>query len=181
VDATDRAGPSLQRLETVGAVAVIVTGVLMHFAYDASGGLRVVAAIAPANESVWEHLKMVLVPVLALGAVESRWVVDRQRLWWAKLVEVVAASVAIVAFFYTYTGALGVHSVVAVDVASYLAAIAGGQLLSHRIISGRSRAAPLTVSAATLALLVVGFGVLTFEPPHLPLFEETATGSYGPT
>jgi hypothetical protein len=165
----------------VGAVAVIVTGVLMHFAYDASGGQRVVAAIAPANESVWEHLKMVLVPVLAVGAVESRWVVDRQRLWWAKLVEVVVASGSIVAFFYTYTGALGVHSVVAVDVLSYLAAVAGGQWLSHRIISRRSRPAPLGVSAAALVLLVVGFGVLTFEPPHLPLFEETATGSDGPT
>lgn len=165
----------------MGAVGVIVVGVLMHFAYDASGGQQAVAAFAPANESVWEHLKMVLLPVVALGAVESRWVLDRPRLWWAKLVEVVAASGSIVAFFYTYTGALGVHSLVAVDISSYLAAVAGGQWLSHRIISGGSRTAPLALSATCLALLVLGFGVLTFEPPHLPLFEEVSSGSYGPT
>jgi hypothetical protein len=181
VQASDHEGPSLRRLETVGAAGVIVAGVLMHFAYDASGGQHVVAAFAPANESVWEHLKMVLLPVVVLGAVESRWVVDRRRLWWAKLVEVVAASGSIVAFFYTYTGALGVHSVVAVDVASYLVAIAGGQWLSHRIVSGPSRTPPLALSAAGLVLLVVGFAVLTFEPPHLPLFEEVSTGSYGPS
>jgi hypothetical protein len=124
----------------MGAFAVIVTGVLLHFAYGWSGGSRVVAAIAPANESVWEHLKMVLVPLLALGAVEAKWVADRQRLWWAKLAEVITASGIVVAFFYTYTGAFGVHSIVAIDILSFLAAIAGGQWLSYRImISATSR------------------------------------------
>lgn len=159
---------------------MIVTGVLLHFAYDWSGGSRVVAAVAPANESVWEHLKLVLMPVLALGAVEARWVADRRRLCWAKLVEVITASGFVIAFFYTYTGAFGVHSIVAVDIVSYLAAIAGAQWLSYRIITARSRPAPLEVSALALALLVVGFGLLTFMPPHIPLFQEVATGVYGP-
>ena len=158
-----------------------VTGVLLHFAYGWSGGSRLVAAVAPANESVWEHLKLVLIPVLALGAVEARWVADRRRLCWAKLVEVLAASGFVVAFFYTYTGALGVHSIVAVDIASFLAAVAGGQWLSYRIITATSRPAPLAVSVLALALLVVGFGVLTFRPPHVPLFQEVSTGAYGPT
>jgi hypothetical protein len=166
----------------VGAFAVIVAGVLLHFVYGWSGGSRVVAAIAPANESVWEHLKMVLIPVLALGAVEEGWVADRRRLWWAKLAEIVAASGFIVAFFYTYTGAFGVHSIVAVDILSFLVAVAGGQWLSYRIIiSARSRPAPLAVSVIALVLLLVGFGVLTFTPPHIPLFQEVATGVYGPT
>lgn len=166
----------------MGAFAVIVTGVLFHFAYGWSGGSRVVAAIAPANESVWEHLKMVLVPLLALGAVEAKWVPDRRRLWWAKLAEVITASGFVVAFFYTYTGAFGVHSIVAVDILSFLAAVAGGQWLSYRImISATSRPAPVAVSVMALVLLVVGFGVLTFTPPHIPLFQETATGLYGPT
>jgi len=166
----------------VGAVAVIVTGALLHFAYDWSGGSRVVAAIAPANESVWEHLKMVLIPVMALGVVEARWVSDRRRLWWAKLAEVITASGFIVAFFYTFTGALGVHSIVAVDILSFLAAVAGGQWLSYRIIiSARGRPMPLAMSVIALALLVVGFGVLTFTPPHIPQFQEVATGAYGPT
>ena len=172
---------SFRRLETAVAVAVTVAGVLWHFVYGWSGDNRVVAAIAPANESVWEHLKLVLIPVVALAAVEALWVADRRRLWWAKLVEVVAASGFIVAFFYTYTGALGVDSVVAVDILSYVTAIAGGQWLSYRILtSPTARSAPLAVSAAALGLLVVAFGVLTFAPPHVPLFREVGTGTYGP-
>jgi hypothetical protein len=171
----------LRRLETVGAFAVIVSGVLLHFCYDWSGGNRVVAAIAPANESVWEHLKLVVVPVVVLGVVETTWVSDHRRLWWAKLVEVVAASTFIVAFFYTYTGALGVDSFVPVDILSFFVAVAGGQWVSYRLItSSPVRAAPLWASVVGMALVVVGFGVLTFAPPHLPLFQEASTGVYGP-
>lgn len=168
-------------METVGALAVVVSGVLLHFAYDAAGGIRVVAAFAPANESVWEHLKLVVVPVTLLGVVELRWVADRRRLWWAKLVEVAVASGFIVAFFYSYTGAFGVHSIVALDIASYFAAIAVGQWVSYRQISSSGRVPPVRMSLAVTALVLAGFCALTFAPPHIPLFRETSTGAYGPT
>lgn len=173
-------GWSLQRREAAGAVAVFATGALLHFAFGWSGGSHVVAAIAPVNESVWEHLKMVLVPMLALGAVEASWVRDRRRLAWAKLVAVATASGFIVAFFYTYTGALGVGSVLVVDVMSFLLAVAGGQWLSHRIVvSPAVRTPPLPVSITALAILVVSFGVLTFAQPHVPLFFDFSAGRYG--
>lgn len=178
---TDRSSPPLARLETLGAIAVIATGALWHFVYDWSGGHRVVAAIAPVNESVWEHLKLVLIPVVVLGLVQTRWVGDHRRLWWAKLAEIMAASAFIVAFFYTYTGALGVHSVVAVDIGAFVVAVAGGQWLSYRIIvSPKGTSPPVTVSLMALLLLIALFAVLTFVPPHLPLFQEAATGRYGP-
>lgn len=182
MDAGPRSTWSLRRVETVGAVAVVVAGVLWHFVYDWSGGSPLVAAIAPANESVWEHLKLVVVPVGALGLVEARWVADRPRLWWAKCVEVATACTFIVAFFYTYTGALGVHSIVVVDILTFVGAVAGGQLLSYRVISSpRSAPVPVAVSVTALVLLVILFAALTFVPPHLPLFQEAATGAYGPT
>lgn len=141
-----------------------------------------IAAIAPANESVWEHLKLVVVPVLALGWVEAKWVADRARLWWAKAVEVASLCAFIVAFYYTYTGAFGVRSIVVIDVLTFVGAIAGGQVVSYRIITSPTKPpVPVTVSVTVLLLLVVVFAVLTFVPPHIPLFQVAATGAYGPT
>ena len=169
-------------METIGAVAVIVCGVMLHFVYDWSGGSRVLAVFAPVNESVWEHLKLVVVPVTGFGLVETRWVADRRRLWWAKFVEVLAAGSFIVAFFYTYTGAFGVSSVVSVDVLSFLVAGVGGQWLSYRLITDTGlRRVPLRVSVTGITLVMVAFGVLTFAPPHVPLFQEMTTGTYGPS
>ena len=170
----------LRRVETIGAVAVIVCGVILHFVYEWSGGSRLLGLFAPVNESVWEHLKLVLVPVTGWGVVEMAWVADRRRLWWAKLVEEVAACSFIVAFFYTYTGAFGVDSVVWVDVLSFVVAVVAGQWLSYRLITAAGpRRIPLRVSVTALALLTVAFGVLTFAPPHVPLFQDTTTGTYG--
>ena len=178
--ATRTRGPTLRSLELVGAAAVFVLGFLLHFAYDWTGGSRVVAAVAPVNESVWEHLKLVLVPVTLLGLVESRWVVERGRLWWAKLVETALACSFIVAFFYTYTGAFGVGSIVTVDIATFLVAVVIGQWASYRLISSSVRVPPLWVSVVGTVLVLAGFAVLTFAPPHIPLFQETSTGAYGP-
>lgn len=173
--------PTIRTLELVGALAVFVLGFLLHFTYHWSGSSRVVAAVTPANESVWEHLKLVVIPVTLLGVVEMKWVVDRGRLWWAKLVEIAVACSFIVAFFYTYTGAFGVRSIIAVDIASFFVAVAVGQWVSYRLISSSGRVPPLLVSVTGTVLVMVSFTVLTFAPPHIPLFQETSSGAYGPT
>jgi Family of unknown function (DUF6512) len=173
--------PSTRTLETVGALVIVVAGTLLHFTYEWSGSSRVVGFFAPVNESVWEHLKLVLYPVLAFAVVEMKWIRDPARLWWAKLVEVVVAVVFITAFFYTYTGALGVDSVVAIDIGSFVAAVIGGQWISYRLVMmPGSPPLPLPASLVVLASLIVLFGVFTYAPPHLPLFQQTSTGIYGP-
>lgn len=43
----------------VGFVLVAVVGTLWHFVYDLSGGSWLVGLVAPVNESVWEHTKLV--------------------------------------------------------------------------------------------------------------------------
>lgn len=170
-----------RRLETIGALVIVVVGSFWHFVYDVTGTSWVVGLIAPVNESVWEHLKLVAVPILAYALVESIWLRDRRRLWWAKLVEILAASTFVVAFFYTYTGALGIDSVVAVDISSFVIAVLGGQWLSYRILTSQRRPpVPAVASMLALAGIVVAFAVLTHAPPHVPLFEETTTHTYGP-
>jgi len=171
---------SLSRTETIGAVIIVAGGTLWHFVYDWSGHNQLVAMVAPANESVWEHLKLVLVPVSVFGLVESLWVSARARLWWSKLVEIVSSNLFIIAFFYAYTGALGVGSMVAVDIGSFVVAVVLGQWISYRIQVSKRRRPPLLVSAAALVLLFTFFAVVTFSPPHVPLFEVHSNGHFGP-
>lgn len=50
-----------------GIPILFLTGSLLHFAYELSGKNILIALIAPVNESVWEHSKMVLWPVTSGG------------------------------------------------------------------------------------------------------------------
>ncbi|MBQ8043937.1 MAG: hypothetical protein IJ272_07310 [Clostridia bacterium] len=51
-----------KKIITIACIVSILLGVFLHFAYDLSGNSIVVGLFAPVNESVWEHLKLIIVP-----------------------------------------------------------------------------------------------------------------------
>ena len=53
----------LMRQQLLGALFVLVTGTALHFVYGWSGGHPVAGALSAVNESVWEHMKLVFVPL----------------------------------------------------------------------------------------------------------------------
>ncbi len=170
---------TLTRVEVAGAVFGSALGSILHFTYAWSGSARPVALFSAVNESPWEHLKLYLYPVLLYAAVEWFSVGDLRRLLFAKLVQQVAGLLFILAFFYTYTGALGIENVI-LDILSFVVAMALGYWLSHRLLLS-SRPPPLTasISALALAAIVVFFCIATFNPPHLPLFFDRNGPRYG--
>lgn len=48
----------------VGILFVIIVGFIAHFIFEATNENPVVAAFVPVNESVWEHLKLLVFPYL---------------------------------------------------------------------------------------------------------------------
>ena len=48
----------------------VLTGTLLHFAFEASGGNTLVGAFTPVNESIWEHLKLLLFPTVLFAVME---------------------------------------------------------------------------------------------------------------
>lgn len=56
-----------KKIIIVACVVSILLGVFLHFAYDLSGKNSIVGIIAPVNESVWEHLKLIFVPLTIFG------------------------------------------------------------------------------------------------------------------
>lgn len=75
--------------------------------YGWPGQNALVGLVSPVNESVWEHTKLLVFPVVAVGTVEAVLLQDVRRVAWATLVEAIVGALAIVAVFYACTGALG--------------------------------------------------------------------------
>lgn len=170
----------IQRWELVGVFVIFLVGSAYHFVYDWSGGWVVLAAIAPVNESVWEHLKMAIWPAIFYALVEYRVVLDRVKgFWMAKLVSICMIPVVIVVLFYLYTGIVG-HHVLFVDIFIFFVAIAIGQYLSYRLIVGELFEDRLNnLGIIGLVFVVAVFAVWTFIPPELPVFLDPTTGGYG--
>jgi hypothetical protein len=156
----------------------------MHFLYDFTGKLSIIGAIAPVNESPWEHLKLVFYPILVwwiifyfrarkkAGFAKEKWIVSTAA---ASL----TAPLTIVLFFYSYTGAFGVE-ILALDIFSTLLALAVGQCLAYHLYKYAKPSRLVSIlSLAVVIVLILMFVTFTFGAPHIPLFRDKNTGSFG--
>ncbi len=173
-------GNELACWELVGFIFVTVFGSLLHFVYHWSGNNRVVGLFAPINESTWEHLKLLVFPIvlysiaeyLALGKNYPNFIP-------AKALGVLLGMLAIVAIFYTYTGMLGRHYLWA-DILTFILGVAAAYAYSWKIINKQ----PIGTSAQAAGFLIVlililSFAVFTLYPPHIAMFLDPVTNCYG--
>lgn len=166
--------------EIAGAVFILAVGSALHFAYEWSGEFPLVAPFAAVNESVWEHLKLAFWPAVTWALVERRPLLGRTNNFpLAKALSITLMPLTIVALFYGYTTLLG-YNVLAIDIATFVVAVILGQWLSYHLLTGDERSpatnrlAPVPVVMSAILLVV-----FTFLPPHIELFREGLSGTYG--
>lgn len=162
------ASPKIGRWEALGAVWIVAVGTPLHFLYS-STGWSALAWLAPVNESTWEHCKLAFWPGLAWAGFEYFNLPEQRRfLWTAKLVGLGSMPVLIASIFYGYTALLGRH-MLALDIATFILAAAGGQWLGYVAWARAWQWRPAPWLLATLAALFVAF---SFRPPPMFLFDD---------
>lgn len=167
--------------ELAGFLLTGALGTLLHFVYDWSGGSALAAAFSAVNESTWEHMKLLFVPVFLFSVVQvcllGR---DCPHLLWSRALSTLAGLALIPVLFYTYSGVLG-RSVTWVNIAVFYLADAGLFALDGWLLR-RGRRGTLWQQVAGLAVLwglMFIFVLCTFRPPHIALWQDPVTGQYG--
>jgi hypothetical protein len=173
-----------EKLMLLWIPVIAILGGLMHFVFELCSNSAIVGIFAPVNESVWEHLKMAFYPMLIWWIVFYIICGKKNNIPFEKYVlggatAIIAAPLIILIFFYTYTGALGIESLV-LDIFSLFLGVAVGQILGVHIYKySKANFATTFISILILCLMVIAFTSFTFYPPHLPLFQNSLTGTYG--
>jgi len=168
------------RWELSGIIFVFLLGALLHFVFEWSGESGVVGAIASVNESVWEHFKQGFWPMCLFAAIEYRFLrVHVNNFLVAKAVAVYIIPIITGLVFYGYTAIIG-EEILLVDIGIFAVAITAGQLTSYRILTSvKLPEYANIISLAFIILLALVFVLFTFYPPHLPIFLDANTGTYG--
>ena len=165
----------------LGWVLVSLLGTVLHFLYEWGGESMFTAPLSGVNESVWEHMKLLAVPVLLWTAVQGKHLRKVYPNFLAvRSVSLLAGLLLIPVVYYTYTGALGFR-VTAVDISLFYVAAALVFFLD-RWLGQRGRfSAPWQQKLGCLALVFLGllFFRFTFHPPRFPLWQDPLTGTYG--
>lgn len=164
----------------LGFVFVSVAGTLLHFLYDWLGQSAVVGVFSAVNESIWEHMKLLFVPLMVFAVFESRFLADgNDNFWCVKLLPTVVGLLVIPTLYYTYTGALGVKADWFNIAIFFIATALVFWLEAHLLRGGYACRLPSTAAIAVLVFLAVLFVAFTFLPPHIPLFRDPMDGTYG--
>ena len=165
--------------QAAGFAAVTFCGTILHFLYDWTGGSILVAPFSGVNESTWEHMKLLFWPLLLFALVQRLFFKDQKNYWCVKLTQILLGLVLIPVLFYTYNGVFG-KSPDWINIAIFY--ITALLVFLFEWWAFKRDWLPCKrpwLAFAVICLIGVLFGVFTFMPPQIPLFQDPLTGTYG--
>lgn len=163
-----------------GIVAIIILGFLLHFIYAWTGNSTIVGLFAPVNESVWEHFKLGYWSVILFSIVEYPKINYKiNNYFFAKLIGILALELTIVIIFYSYTFIMG-RDIFWIDISTYIIAAIVCQYLTYSIFQLASVSKLINrISLVVIITIGVLFAVVSHYPPHISLFMDSKSNSYG--
>ena len=161
-----------------GFAAVSLGGTLLHFLYEWLGGAVWIAPFSGVNESTWEHMKLLFWPLLIYAVIESFFFRSYNSFWCIKLKGILLGLCLIPTVFYLYNGVIG-KSPDFVNITIFFISSAAVFIYESYLLGKRSHHCKRWPAIATLSLIGLAFILFTFTPPHLNIFKDPITNSYG--
>ncbi len=155
-------------------------GTVFHFIYKWSNNSRIVGLIAPVNESIFEHSKLLLFPLILVYTIYYFYNSNNlyeNSYFLAMLVSVVVSIVTMFSFYYTYKGIIG-NSYLWIDILDLLISIIVGQLVANHVYV-YSDGINKYISISLIVFISLLYFYLTCKPIKIPLFFDNITKSYG--
>lgn len=171
----------LRRREFIAFLFVSLWGVIGHFIFGWSGGNPFLGSIFAVNESTWEHMKLLYLPLFLFAMLEYISLDESLgNFFAARFAAALLGLVAIPVVFYALNGAFGKTpdwlNIALFFLAAALSSCAAYFLLTSFCLRSRVLQLPAFLFFWLFLTLFVYF---TYRPPMLPLFRDPVSGLYG--
>lgn len=171
----------IRKWTIVGIIFTICLGILIHFTYNWSNKNIIIGIFSAVNESTWEHLKLLITPMLLFGAIEY-FIYGKQfknfiAVWF---LSILIGMGTIIISFYTYVGIIGKNFLI-LDIATFILGVLAAYYFSYQALklglfsSNRKD----KIGRIGIIVLVVCIILFTFIPPHIALFRDPVSKNYG--
>lgn len=174
---------NLKKLILFGIIPIFILGSINHFTYDWTS-ITLLGLVYPINESIWEHMKLAILPTIIWWGLTYLLFKDKLKLDFKRYFVAFTTSLLVSAFlmpllYYTYSCGLGIHLFI-VDILNLLCTVTIGQLLALHVYNHYSgKKIYFYLCIIVLILVALLFVIFTFNPPHIPIFRDANTGAYG--
>lgn len=153
-----------------GIIFVSVLGTLFHFTYNWSGNNVFIGLFTPINESVWEHTKLLFLPMLIYSFYLNKKIgKDYPCLNSAMISGMLSGVALIIVMFYTYTGILGFHTDFA-DISIFYISVFLAFWIGYKLTISCKAEKYSKLLWLLQILIICLYIIFTFFPPNIPLF-----------
>ena len=165
--------------ELLGFAVTSLGGTILHFLYDWLGEAVWIAPFSGVNESTWEHMKLLFVPMFIFAIVQSFFFRDRENFWCIKLRGTLLGLALIPVLFYTYNGVIG-RSPDWINIVIFFVSAAIAYIYESRLFyADKVPCKSSKLALGTLCVIALLFVVFTFLTPEIGIFQDPLTGTYG--
>lgn len=164
----------------IDIIVICILGTLLHFAYEFSGGNLFVAMFSAVNESVWEHIKIAVVPIYIVS-IAKMWIQEERKnnLWMALFFKALATIILIPLLFYGYQAIFKIESVV-IDIIIFYVSIIIAEIVEYLVQNKLKISAKVEDIFKYLNIFLIGaFILFTFRPPRLEIFKDKLSNKFG--
>ena len=170
----------VKKLSILGFFVISILGTLLHFSFEFFNNNLFVATFSAVNESIWEHIKIAVMPTFLWTIIELIILKYRQdNLWSSLLIKIVTIIITIILGFYCYTAIVG-HHILWIDILLFYISILLGQFFSYKEIKSKKvKILYEEISKYLVLIIFLMFVLFTFLPPKLEIFKDEVTSTYG--
>ena len=170
---------SLKKLKILGVIIAFIVAFPLHFLYDKFPSL-LTSIIAPVNESIFEHMKIIFGSILFSGVIQKIIVIKKDlkynNICISNVISGFLSIFIFLAIFLPIYNIIGENFIVTIIIMFITFIIS--QIITIYIINKKNK--NLENTAIILAILVyIIFGLLTYYPPNNPLFIDPITQQLG--
>lgn len=169
----------LRNLKILGVILVFAFCFPLHFLYDKMPCF-ITSIIAPVNESIWEHMKILFGSILLSGVIQKIITKVKKLPYNNICISNVVASISSIPIFLIIFlpiyNSIGENFVITIILMFITIAIS--QVITIFIIRKKN----LHMENAAILIVIIAyiiFGILTYNPPQNKLFLDPMTLNYG--
>lgn len=164
--------------QILGFAATSLSGTVLHFLYEWLGGAVWIAPFSGVNESTWEHMKLLFWPMFLYAVIQSLFFRSYDDFWCVKLKGTLLGLLLIPLIFYLYNGVIG-KSPDFVNIAIFFISAAAAYVYETHLFNKKGAYCRSYLAIWILLAIGAAFVVFTFMPPHIAVFKDPITDTYG--
>ena len=170
----------MKKSKIIGVFVSFVLTVMLHFIYEVFPN-SFFSVIAPVNESIWEHMKLIATSSLMFGIIEYFVYKKKDMIfnnfWLSYGIAILFGIFVYLLIYIPLNDIFGHKAYIAIGLLSLILALV--QYISYYIMNRYEIKHSNDLGILVIILIYLGFGYLTYHPPRINLFYDYMHHGFG--